>query len=35
MNITVFNDLEKLYKKAADTFIDLSKNLLKNIIVLL
>ncbi|AVF48526.1 6-phosphogluconolactonase [Elizabethkingia anophelis] len=25
MNITVFNDLEKLYKKAADTFIDLSK----------
>lgn len=25
MNITVFNDLEKLYTKAADTFVDLSK----------
>ncbi|PWN71912.1 6-phosphogluconolactonase [Chryseobacterium phosphatilyticum] len=25
MNITVFDDLEKLYKKAADTFVDLSK----------
>ncbi|ASK29659.1 6-phosphogluconolactonase [Chryseobacterium sp. T16E-39] len=25
MNITVFEDLEKLYKKAADTFVDLSK----------
>ncbi|KYH05248.1 MULTISPECIES: 6-phosphogluconolactonase [Chryseobacterium] len=25
MNITVFDDLEKLYKKAADAFVDLSK----------
>ncbi|PIF46269.1 6-phosphogluconolactonase [Chryseobacterium sp. 52] len=25
MNITVFDDLETLYKKAADTFVDLSK----------
>ncbi|MDR6487156.1 6-phosphogluconolactonase [Chryseobacterium vietnamense] len=25
MNITVFDDLEKLYKKAADVFVDLSK----------
>ncbi|BFO68399.1 6-phosphogluconolactonase [Chryseobacterium sp. KCF3-3] len=25
MNITVFDDLEKLYTKAADTFVDLSK----------
>lgn len=25
MNITVFDDLDKLYKKAADTFVDLSK----------
>ncbi|SFN00626.1 6-phosphogluconolactonase [Chryseobacterium oleae] len=25
MNITVFNDLEKLYTKAADTFVELSK----------
>lgn len=25
MNITVFDDLEKLYKKAAETFVDLSK----------
>ncbi|KMQ64789.1 6-phosphogluconolactonase [Chryseobacterium angstadtii] len=25
MNITVFNDLETLYKKAADLFVDLSK----------
>lgn len=25
MNITIFEDLEKLYKKAADTFVDLSK----------
>lgn len=25
MNITIFDDLEKLYKKAADTFVDLSK----------
>lgn len=25
MNITVFDNLEKLYKKAADTFVDLSK----------
>ncbi|MDR4950931.1 6-phosphogluconolactonase [Chryseobacterium sp. ES2] len=25
MNITVFDDLEKLYAKAADTFVDLSK----------
>ncbi|MGR3857256.1 6-phosphogluconolactonase [Chryseobacterium indologenes] len=25
MNITVFNDLEKLYTKAADAFVDLSK----------
>lgn len=25
MNITVFNDLEKLYRKAADAFVDLSK----------
>ncbi|PQA93997.1 6-phosphogluconolactonase [Chryseobacterium shigense] len=25
MNITVFDDLQKLYKKAADTFVDLSQ----------
>ena len=25
MNITVFDDLEKLYTKAADSFVDLSK----------
>ncbi|WP_172278764.1 6-phosphogluconolactonase [Chryseobacterium sp. LAM-KRS1] len=25
MNITIFEDLDKLYKKAADTFVDLSK----------
>nr|WP_262710227.1 6-phosphogluconolactonase [Chryseobacterium sp. CH1] len=25
MNITVFDDLEKLYAKAADAFVDLSK----------
>lgn len=25
MNITIFEDLEKLYRKAADTFVDLSK----------
>lgn len=31
MNITVFDDLEKLYKKAADTFVDLSqKSIQKN-----
>ncbi|MDQ1856051.1 MULTISPECIES: 6-phosphogluconolactonase [unclassified Chryseobacterium] len=31
MNITVFDDLEKLYTKAADTFVDLSKkSILKN-----
>ncbi|AZA55173.1 6-phosphogluconolactonase [Chryseobacterium sp. G0201] len=31
MNITVFDDLDKLYKKAADTFVDLSqKSIQKN-----
>lgn len=31
MNITVFDDLEKLYTKAADAFVDLSKkSILKN-----
>ncbi|MDR6528618.1 6-phosphogluconolactonase [Chryseobacterium rhizosphaerae] len=29
MNITVFNDLEKLYRKAADTFVDLSKEAIR------
>ncbi|KFF21645.1 6-phosphogluconolactonase [Chryseobacterium sp. JM1] len=30
MNITVFNDLEKLYTKAADTFVELSKKSIQN-----
>ncbi|PZU06142.1 MAG: 6-phosphogluconolactonase, partial [Chryseobacterium sp.] len=25
MNITIFNNLDVLYKKAADTFVELSK----------
>ncbi|MBK1897036.1 6-phosphogluconolactonase [Chryseobacterium paridis] len=29
MNITIFEDLDQLYKKAADTFVDLSKQSIK------